>query len=366
MTHGRALAAIHVAAVLFGLTGIFGELIQVGAMLITAGRASFAVLALFISIRSQGRGLGQGMKAADFRTLPCPSYPEIPLVWDLWRVGGAIRDFRPDCVHLATEGPLGWAARRWLVRRGLAFSSAIHTRFPEYVNSRWPWLPLRWGYAFLRAFHRPSQAVLVTTERMREEFAGWGFKQLALWRKGVDTQLFRPPAMPAAVSSLVFLYVGRIAPEKNVEAFLRLDLPGEKQVVGDGPQRADLQAAYPQVRFLGYRHGAALAQAFQQASVLVFPSRTDTYGLVMLEALACGTPVAAFPVAGPLDIVTEQVGAMSEDLTRAIDAARYCDRAACAAYGASFSWEAATQQFLSGLVALEEEEAVSLQTVPAF
>ena len=314
---------------------------------------------------SELRGLGHQVKLlspADFRTLPCPSYPEIPLVWDLWRVGGAIRDFRPDCVHLATEGPLGWAARRWLVRRGLAFSSAIHTRFPEYVNSRWPWLPLRWGYAFLRAFHRPSQAVLVTTERMREEFAGWGFKQLALWRKGVDTQLFRPPAMPAAVSSLVFLYVGRIAPEKNVEAFLRLDLPGEKQVVGDGPQRADLQAAYPQVRFLGYRHGAALAQAFQQASVLVFPSRTDTYGLVMLEALACGTPVAAFPVAGPLDVLQAGVsGVLDEDLRAACLAALSLDRGRCAELAARQSWRASALEFLAQQPLLDGELCMPAQ-----
>ncbi|HUE91219.1 glycosyltransferase family 1 protein [Pseudomonas sp.] len=308
---------------------------------------------------SELRGLGHQVKLlspADFRTLPCPSYPEIPLVWDLWRVGAAIRDFHPDCVHLATEGPLGWAARRWLVKRGLAFSSAIHTRFPEYVNSRWPWLPLRWGYAFLRAFHRPSQAVLVTTERMRDEFAGWGFKHLALWRKGVDTQLFRPPAIPAAVSSLVFLYVGRIAPEKNVEAFLRLDLPGEKQVVGDGPQRADLQAAYPQVKFLGYRHGAALAQAFQQASVLVFPSRTDTYGLVMLEALACGTPVAAFPVAGPLDVLQAGVsGVLDEDLRAACLAALSLDRGRCAELAARQSWRASALEFLAQQPLLDGE-----------
>ena len=141
------------------------------------------------------RGLGHQVKLlspADFRVVPCPTYPEIPLVWDLWRVGAAIRDFRPDCVHLATEGPLGWAARGWLVRRGLAFSTAIHTRFPEYVSTRWPWIAPRWGYAFLRAFHRPSQAVLVTTERLRAEFAGWNLRRLQLWRKGVDTRLFCP------------------------------------------------------------------------------------------------------------------------------------------------------------------------------
>lgn len=175
------------------------------------------------------RGLGHQVKLlspADFRAVPCPTYPEIPLVWDLWRVGAAIRNFRPDCVHLATEGPLGWAARRWLVKRGLAFSTAIHTRFPEYVSTRWPWIAPRWGYAFLRAFHRPSQAVLVTTERLREEFASWALQRLQLWRKGVDTRLFRPDETRPRPVRPVFLYVGRIAPEKNLQAFLDLDLPG--------------------------------------------------------------------------------------------------------------------------------------------
>ncbi|MCE5362821.1 glycosyltransferase family 4 protein [Pseudomonas anguilliseptica] len=308
---------------------------------------------------SELRGLGHQVKLlspADFRALPCPSYPEIPLVWNLWQVGAAIRGFRPDCVHLATEGPLGWAARRWLSKRGLAFSSAIHTRFPEYVHTRWPWIPLRWGYAFLRAFHRPSQAVLVTTERMREEFAGWGFKRLVLWRKGVDTRLFRPAETRPSPANPVFLYVGRIAPEKNIEAFLALDLPGQKQVVGDGPQREALEAAYPQVRFLGYQHGQALAEAFQNASVLVFPSRTDTYGLVMLEALACGTPVAAFPVAGPLDVLQVGVsGVMHDDLrTACLDAVKL-NRARCAELAARQSWRASALEFLAQQPLLDGE-----------
>ncbi|WP_339409923.1 glycosyltransferase family 4 protein [Pseudomonas sp. EA_35y_Pfl2_R5] len=314
---------------------------------------------------SELRGLGHQVKLlspADFRALPCPSYPEIPLVWNLWQVGPAIRAFQPDCVHLATEGPLGWAARRWLSRRGLAFSSAIHTRFPEYVHTRWPWIPLRLGYAFLRAFHRPSQAVLVTTERMREEFSGWGFKRLTLWCKGVDTRLFRPALMPVRQVKAVFLYVGRIAPEKNIEAFLALDLPGEKQVIGDGPQREALQAAYPQVRFLGYQHGQALAEAFQQASVLVFPSRTDTYGLVMLEALACGTPVAAFPVAGPLDVLRPGVsGIMSEDLRAACLAALNLDRARCAGLAARQSWRASALEFLAQQPLLDGEQYMPAQ-----
>ncbi|MFT0633511.1 glycosyltransferase family 4 protein [Pseudomonas sihuiensis] len=309
------------------------------------------------------RGLGHQVKLlspADFRAVPCPTYPEIPLVWDLWRVGAAIRNFRPDCVHLATEGPLGWAARRWLVKRGLAFSTAIHTRFPEYVSTRWPWIAPRFGYAFLRAFHRPSQAVLVTTERLREEFASWALQRLQLWRKGVDTRLFRPDeTRPRPVRS-VFLYVGRIAPEKNLQAFLDLDLPGEKRVVGDGPQREALQQQYPLVRFLGYRHGQALAEAYQDASVLVFPSRTDTYGLVMLEALACGTPVAAFPVAGPLDVLQQGLsGVMAEDLHAACLAALELDRERCAELAAAQSWRASALEFLALQPLIDGESALT-------
>ncbi|MWV14270.1 glycosyltransferase [Pseudomonas sp. R-28-1W-6] len=303
------------------------------------------------------RGLGHLVKLlapGDFRTLPCPSYPEIPLAWDLWKVGPAIREFRPDCVHLATEGPLGWAARRWLSRRGLAFSSAIHTRFPEYVHGRWPRIPLSWGYAYLRLFHRPSQAVLVSTERMREAFAAHGLRGLQLWRKGVDGAQFR--AQEALPGEPVFLYVGRLAAEKNLRAFLDLDLPGEQRVVGDGPQRAELQAAYPQARFLGYQQGAELARSFATASVLVFPSRTDTYGLVMLEALACGTPVAAFPVAGPLDVLEEGVsGVMREDLREACLAALQLDRGQCAALAARQSWRASALEFLARQPLLDGE-----------
>ena len=309
------------------------------------------------------RGLGHQVKLlspADFRVVPCPTYPEIPLVWDLWRVGAAIRDFRPDCVHLATEGPLGWAARGWLVRRGLAFSTAIHTRLPEYVSTRWPWIAPRWGYAFLRAFHRPSQAVLVTTERLRAEFAGWNLRRLQLWRKGVDTRLFCPDQSRPRPLHPVFLFVGRIAPEKNLQAFLELDLPGEKHVVGDGPQREMLQRQYPQVRFLGYRHGQALAEAYRAASVLVFPSRTDTYGLVMLEALACGTPVAAFPVAGPLDVLRQGLsGVMDENLRTACLAALELNRGRCAELAAAQSWRASALEFLA-LQALIDGEVLLL------
>lgn len=319
--------------------------------------------ALVSELRAMGH-LVKLLSPQDFRHLPCPSYQEIPLAWDLWRVGPAIRDFRPDCVHLATEGPLGWAARRWLKRRGLAFSSAIHTRFPEYVHTRWPRIPLRWGYAYLRRFHRPSQAVLVSTERLREEFAGHGLRHLRLWHKGVDTGLFRARSREAGEP--VFLYVGRLAAEKNLRAFLELELPGRKRLVGDGPQRAELQRDYPQAQFLGYLSGEALAAQFAAASVLVFPSRTDTLGLVMLEALACGTPVAAFPVAGPLDVLQAGVtGMMDEDLARACRAALQLDRAICAEQAARQSWRASALEFLASQALLDGEPLAQEDWLPA-
>ncbi|WP_349573354.1 glycosyltransferase family 4 protein [Azotobacter salinestris] len=307
------------------------------------------------------------LSPGDFRSRPCPTYPEIPLVWDLWRVGPAIRAFRPDCVHLATEGPLGWAARHWLLKHGLAFSSAIHTRFPEYVHTRWPWLPLSWGYALLRAFHRPSHAVLVSTERLRDEFSHWRLPRLVIWRKGVDTRLFFPQPGRSVAERPVFLYVGRIAPEKNLEAFLALELPGEKRVVGDGPQRAELEARYPEARFLGYRHGRELAVAYAEASVLVFPSRTDTYGLVMLEALACGTPVAAFPVPGPLDVLEAGVsGVLDEDLGKACLAALALDREQCAELAGRQSWRASALEFLARQVLLDGEPCTLAQAYAGF
>jgi glycosyltransferase involved in cell wall biosynthesis len=282
-----------------------------------------------------------------FHALPCPGYPEIAVVWDIWRVAEKIEAFAPDAVHLATEGPLGWAARHWLLRRGLAFSTAMHTRFPEFVHARWPVIPLRLGYAWMRAFHRPSDVVLVSTVRMQAEFAGLGFSRLSLWRKGVDIRRFRP-RLESGKGRPVFLYVGRLAPEKTLEAFLDLELPGEMWVVGDGPLRGELQRRYPQVRFLGYLRGEALVEAYRAASVLVFPSRTDTLGLVMLEALACGTPVAAFPVSGPLDVLRQGVsGVMDENLQRACLQALQLDRWACAEEARRQSWQASALEFLA-------------------
>lgn len=308
------------------------------------------------------RGLGHQVKLLapeNFRSIACPTYPEISLVWNVWQVGRAIRDFAPDMVHLATEGPLGWTARRWLMKRELAFTTAIHTRFPEYVSGRWPWLPLSWGYAWLRVFHRPSQAVLVSTQRMRAEFSHWGFSNLQLWHKGVDTRVFYPRLGREAPLEPVFLYVGRLAAEKNVQAFLALQLPGEQRIVGDGPLRQALEAAYPQANFVGYLHGQALADAYSAASVLVFPSLTDTYGLVMLEALACGTPVAAFPVAGPLDVLQAGLtGVMAADLQTACLAALELDRDDCVEQAGRQSWRSSAQAFLAQQCLLDGQQCV--------
>lgn len=305
-----------------------------------------------------------------YPSLPAPTYPEIRLALTApGAVGRQLARIAPEAVHIATEGPLGLAARRYCLRRKVPFTTAYHTQFPDYIARR-TGLPASMFWPYIRWFHRPAQRIMVATETIRACLREQGLTHLTHWSRGVDLGCFSPAAPPppeyAGVQGPILLYVGRVAVEKNIEAFLSCPYPGTKVVVGDGPARAGLEARFPDALFLGKKSGTELAGCYAGADVFVFPSRTDTFGLVMIEALACGTPVAAFPVPGPLDIVTDTVGALSEDLTRAIDAARYCDRAACAVYGASFSWEAATRQFLSGLVALEEDEAVSLQTPDVF
>ena len=305
-----------------------------------------------------------------YPSIPAPTYPEIRLALTApGAVGRQLARIAPDAVHIATEGPLGFAARRYCLNRKVPFTTAYHTQFPDYLARR-TGLPAGAFWPYIRWFHRPAQRIMVATETVRVQLREQGLTQLTHWSRGVDLTCFSPdaPAPPeyAGLEGPILLYVGRISVEKNIEAFLACDYPGTKVVVGDGPARTALEAKFPKARFLGKKSGVELAGCYAGADVFVFPSRTDTFGLVMIEALACGTPVAAYPVAGPLDIVTSTVGAMSEDLTRAIDAARYCERSVCATYGASFSWDAATRQFLAGLVALEEEEAVSLQAIPVF
>jgi glycosyltransferase involved in cell wall biosynthesis len=289
-----------------------------------------------------------------FRTVPCPSYPEIPLAI-LPGIGMArrIEAARADAIHIATEGPIGLAVRNHCVRRGLPFTTSYHTRFPEYLSARMP-VPLSWGYVFMRWFHRPSRAVMVATQSMRRELEARGFENLVDWTRGVDTALFRPDA-PKALEGLdlprpIHLYVGRVAVEKNIKAFLDLKLEGSKVVVGDGPQRAELEAEFPDVYFAGAKQGEELAAHYASGDVFVFPSKTDTFGLVMLEAMASGLPVAAYPVPGPLDIVDGVgVGALSEDLGRAVGEAVKLPREYCREHALRYSWAACAEMFLENL-----------------
>ncbi len=288
-----------------------------------------------------------------FATLPCPTYPEIRLAMAPPRaIGRMIASFRPDAIHLATEGPLCLAARSWCLRHGYPFTTAYHTNFPDYVQSR-TGLSAEWFWPYFRWFHGPASAVLTSTPSIRAGLHRAGILQTHHWGRGVDLALFGPdgPAHPtfADLPRPILLHVGRVAVEKNIEAFLALDVPGTKVVVGEGPARAALQLKYPHALFLGLQTGEPLAAAYRGADLLVFPSRTDTFGLVMIEALASGTPIAAYPVMGPVDVLTASTGAMDEQLERAVARALRLDRAACAAYGGQFSWRRSAQEFLQSL-----------------
>lgn len=288
-----------------------------------------------------------------FRSLPCPSYAEIRLALAGWRkVGRHIRAFAPQAIHISTEGPLGLAARRWCIRNKFPFTTAYHTRFPDYVAARLPVSP-DFVWRFIRWFHRPARHIMVATRSLVRELADQGLPQTMLWERGVDHALFHPdraahPAFDGLVRPIQ-LYVGRVAVEKNIEAFLDTLQPGTKVVVGDGPALAELSARYPAVHFLGKQMGDALAAAYAGADVFVFPSRTDTFGLVIIEALSCGTPVAAYPVPGPADIVTGGAGALDENLDVAIATALACSRKDAVTLGARYSWANCTAQFVNAL-----------------
>lgn len=292
-----------------------------------------------------------------FRTFPCPTYPDISLsLLPRRRLIRMIEAFRPDALHIATEGPLGLAARSWAKRTGFAFTTALHTRFAEYVKARIG-LPVRPIYAWMRRFHGASQGTMVATQSLRDELTARGFRNIRPWSRGVDLDLFKPYPREefAHLPGPIFIYVGRVAVEKNIGAFLDLDLPGSKVVVGGGPQLASLQREYPNVTFTGPRHGEALARAYASADVFVFPSLTDTFGLVILEALACGTPVAAFPVTGPKDVLTNadgKIGSVNADLRVAALEALTADREACRTHAERYSWRACAEIFLSHLVPL--------------
>lgn len=290
-----------------------------------------------------------------FNSIPLPSYPEIRLsLLPNRKAAKMINDFQPDAIHIATEGPIGRATRRFCKRRGYPYTTSFHTRFAEYANERWK-VPTRWGYSVLKDFHRDGETMMVATPGLMEELAERGFTKMKLWPRGVDLDAFTPGASDVfdQYKRPVFLYVGRLAVEKSVEDFLEADLPGTKVIVGEGPQRAELEAAYRDAVFIGPRYGEDLTACYRAADVFVFPSRTDTFGLVNVEALACGVPVAAYPVRGPLEILEGApigCGALDEDLRAAcLTALERRDPAQCREWAENFSWEAATRAFVANL-----------------
>ena len=305
-----------------------------------------------------------------FYSMPCPTYPEIRLAFaSTGSVGRMLEDFSPQAIHLATEGPVCLAARRWCLARDFPFTTAYHTQFPDYVAARTGVNP-EWVWRYIRWFHSPAQSILASTASIADTLKAHGLTRIRHWGRGVDLSTFGDPVPDPAVRALaqdgsqgvggpIQLYVGRVAIEKNIEAFLTATHPGTKVIVGDGPALASLKTKYPDAHFLGPKFGADLAAAYAAADVFVFPSKTDTFGLVMIEALACGTPVAAYPVTGPIDVLTPETGAMHDDLDQAIAEALTRDRAACRAYGQGFTWAKSAYQFLHALVPVGGDEALA-------
>jgi glycosyltransferase involved in cell wall biosynthesis len=295
-----------------------------------------------------------------FTSVPCPSYAEIRLAVlpgaGLARMLGA---FQPDAIHIATEGPLGWAARRWCLRRAFRFTTSFHTRFPDYLAVRTR-LPADWFWASLRRFHKPAAAMFVATDALEAELADRGFGRMHRWSRGVDLSLFKPDgerlSEMAQLPGPIALHVGRVAPEKNIETFLQASFAGSKVVVGDGPALAELAARYPEVHFLGALHGQRLAAAYRSADVLAFPSLTDTFGLVIIEALASGTPVAACPSPNTQLLISDRIGAVSPDFSDALTRALAVHRDDCVAAAQRYSWERCTAQFLDGLEVIRDRQ----------
>lgn len=286
---------------------------------------------------------------AQFKTFPCPSYSSIRLaILPYRKVAKLLTEYDANAVHIATEGPLGMAARRWCLRYNIQFTTSYHTQFPEYVRLRLP-IPISWTYTWLRRFHRPAVHTLVPTPSQRQRLIENGFERVAVWGRGVDTEIFSP-ANPHAIDlpRPIFVNMGRVAVEKNIEAFLDLELPGSKLVIGEGPDLAMLQQRYPNVTFVGAKYGKELASWLAACDVFVFPSRTDTFGLVILEAMACGLPVAAYPVTGPIDIIVDgETGSLNADLQAAAIQAVKLPKAHCIAYAEQHTWQYCTAFFAS-------------------
>jgi glycosyltransferase involved in cell wall biosynthesis len=307
-------------------------------------------------LRAMGHDVQMVTPADGYKTIPLPTYPEIKMaIFAKDDIEERFVAFEPEAVHIATEGTLGLAARRICIQHRFPFSTSYHTQYPEYVSARFP-IPVSWGYAFVRWFHNMAGRVMVATPTMHDLLVSRGFKNLALWTRGVDTKIFNPGLRQAdrgplvGISGPILLYVGRVSVEKNVEAFLKCNVAGTKVVVGDGPARADLEARFPQAKFLGAKFGEELAACYANADVFVFPSFTDTFGLVILEAMATGTPVAAFVAPGPQDIIPgSNAGAIGKDLAASIATCLTLDRTQVRAYAETYSWRACAEQFLTNL-----------------
>ncbi|MBX2878734.1 MAG: glycosyltransferase family 1 protein [Granulosicoccus sp.] len=287
-----------------------------------------------------------------FKTIPLPTYPSIRLaLFPKSKVFKTLDDFDPDAIHVATEGPLGMAGRSWAVKRKKKFTTSYHTQFPEYVRLRAP-IPVSLTYRFLRWFHGKAERVMVPTESQRKKLVEWRFQNVVIWTRGVDTETFHPAGKSFLSDERpISVYMGRVAVEKNIEAFLQLDLPGTKYVIGDGPDREQLEQKYPEPRYVGFKYGKELVSYLSACDVFVFPSKTDTFGLVLLEAMACGLPVAAYPVTGPIDIVRQgETGVLDKDLGLATKKALELDPARAREYAEVHSWESATSQFFHHLV----------------
>jgi len=302
----------------------------------------------------------------DFRTVPCPTYPEIRVaIFPYRKMAARIADFQPEALHIATEGPLGLAARGYCIAHGMKFTTSYHTQFPQYLRSRYP-IPMWASYLALLWFHSAAERCMVSTQTVRDQLTARGFKNLAHWQRGVDTSLFRPRdksflRYPRPIAA----YVGRVAVEKNIDAFLDMPWAGTKLVIGDGPEISRLKSEYRDAIYVGYRFGEDLAAHLAAADILVFPSLTDTFGLVNLEAMACGVPVAAYPVTGPIDVVDDGVtGALDEDLARAAERALTLDPADCRERAERSGWDTCTREFESNLVAAQPHRVGRLSRVP--
>ena len=287
----------------------------------------------------------------DFNTIPCPSYPSIRLaLFPGRRVNRLLNRLRPDAIHVATEGPIGYAARRFCIKHNIPFTTSYHTQFPEYVRARAP-IPLSWSYAYVRRFHDRAERTYVPTQTMKQRLEDHGFRNVVLWSRGVNAEIFKPGDKAFLdLPRPIFVHMGRIAVEKNIEAFLDLDLPGSKLLVGDGPDLDKLKQAYPDVHYTGYKFGEELAAYVAAADVFVFPSLTDTFGIVLLEAMSCGIPVAAYPVTGPIDVVKDGIsGVLSDDLKAACLQALELNPEDCIDHASTYSWRNSAQTFVDNL-----------------